>query len=139
MEMHWPDERRLEQKKRELAAGGLPPAENPLEKELLRDILREHIAERQPASAGAPREPGLVPQLSPTPPDTVAQKTDDDKKSALREEELKALVDFALSRGISGAIEKARAESPYLLDALHDRLTDEYYEKMVALGKIKPL
>ena len=143
-------ERRLEQKKRELAAGAAAPAEgasaegmpaekSPEDKELLRDVLRERIGEHQPVSAPAPSEPGLVPQLSRTPASGAPAKTDDDKISATREEELKSLVDFALSRGISGAIEKARTESPYLLDALHDRLTDEYYEKMLALGKIKPL
>lgn len=127
-------ERKLAEKKQEMAAGATAPAE---EKELFREVMREHAAEmKQPTMpAGEP----LISALKPTPAPVPPPGAQDAQKQQAREEELKALVEFALSHTIQRAVEKAQAESPYLLDALHDRLADEYYEKMVALRKLKPL
>ncbi len=128
-------ERQLEEKKRALAEQG---KETPQEKEMLREVLREQAeaVKSSPApSAGEPLISALKPASGAVPPPNAQ----DDKKNQAREEQLKALVEFALSHTIERAVEKAQAESPYLLDALHDRLVDEYYEKMVALRKLKQL
>ncbi len=133
-------EQKLEAKKRELSAGGAPSAEGvPPEKEVFREVMREHTEGMKPAAPS--EEPALIPQLSVThaPPADAQKKADDDDKKKKREEELQALVTYAFAHSIQSAVEKARAESPYLLDALHDRLADEYYEKMVALRKLKSL
>ena len=133
-------EQKLEAKKRELAAGAAPSAEGVTpEKEVFREVMREHVESAKPAAPS--EEPALIPQLSVThaPPAALQQKVDDDEKKKKHEEELQALVTYAFAHTIQSAVEKARAESPYLLDALHDRLADEYYEKMVAMRKLKSL
>jgi len=49
------------------------------------------------------------------------------------------LVEVALTRTIHEAVKVAESATPYLLDELHDHLVDDYYEKLVALRKIKAL
>ena len=105
-------EQRLEEKKRALAEQG--GAAQP-EKEVFREVVREHIEH-----SGA----------------DIAKKNGMSQEAAKHEEELHALVARALSGSIADAVDKAYHESPYLLDALHDRLVDEYYDKLVALRKI---
>ena len=120
-------ERKLGEKKRELAEQGGTAAP---EKEIFREVLREHVGAAQPAepSGGAPL--GLpIPPLPPAAPADAA-------KAAEREVKLRLLIEHALTRGIADAAAKARAESPYLVDELHDRLVDEYYDKLLALRKI---
>lgn len=122
-------EQKLEEKKRALAAEGSPAAP---EKEVFREVMRERIGALQPAppaggAAVSPIPPGGV---SPPPP----QKAADD--AAGREDKLRLLVERALTRSIADAVDAAYGESPYILDALHDRLVDEYYDKLVALRKI---
>lgn len=123
-------ERKLAEKKRELAAGAASPAE---EKEVFREVVREHIEAMKPAMPpdGAPP----VSHIPPKPPAAPA----DAAKAAEREEKLRLFIEYALTRGIADAAAKARAESPYLIDELHDRLVDEYYDKLVALRRIDPL
>ena len=134
-------EQRLEAKKRELAAGAGAPAEGgpAPEKELFREVMREHVDEVKRVSPS--EESAIIPQLSVThaPGGDSQKKADDDRKKQLADEKLEALVAFAFAHTIQRAVEKASAESPYLLDALHDRLADEYYEKMVAMRKLKQM
>ncbi|OGZ97061.1 MAG: hypothetical protein A3B34_02985 [Candidatus Sungbacteria bacterium RIFCSPLOWO2_01_FULL_54_21] len=118
-------EQRLEEKKRALAEQG--GAAQP-EKEVFREVVREHIEH-----SGAD-----IADRSFTNHGTadIAKKSGMSQEAAKHEEELHALVARALSGSIADAVDKAYRESPYLLDALHDRLVDEYYDKLVALRKI---
>ena len=120
-------ERKLADKKRALAGEGAPAA---LEKEIFREVMREHIQAAQPPLAVAPPI-SHIPSIPSASPRGGAQDAD-------RDEELRALVERALTRNIADAV-AAAAESPYLLDALHDRLVDEYYDKLIARRKIDVL
>ena len=120
-------ERRLEEKKRALTESG---AELPHEKEVFRDVLKEHISDV--------RSVGGEVVVSATPPVSTSQKDDDVKK--MKEdlkEDVRVLVEIAMTKSIGEAIRVAqRAGSPYLLDELHDHLVDDYYDKLVSLRKI---
>lgn len=116
----------LEAKKQEALAEGKEP---PSDKELLREVLREQVQNIRTTPA-----PSLsIDYAKPQP----TQKSDDQAKKQEREEEIKALVDLALTKSIEDAIRIAEQESPYILDELHDHLVDQYYDKLVQLGKIK--
>ncbi len=115
-------EQRLEEKKRALAEQGV--AAQP-EKEVFREVVREHIQSVAPA-----RTP-LVSHAAP-----VAPSASGAGQSPAHDDAVQDLVARALSGSIADAVDKASRESPYLLDALHDRLVDEYYDKLVALRKI---
>ena len=117
-------EQKLEAKKRELAEKG---AELPHEKEMFRDVLREHVEELK-----AP----LPSYFVPPPSDDSAKKTDDKLKQDEREEHIRQLIELALTSTIEKAVRWAEAESPYILDELHDHLIDDYYDKLIALRKI---
>lgn len=120
-------EQRLEQKKRE---AGETEKDAP-EKEMFREVLKEHIESvRRPPSAPVPSLPTDAAAAKP------AAKADDQAKSE-REEEIRALVELALTKSVEDAVRIAEKESPYLLDELHDHLVDEYYDKLVALRKIQ--
>lgn len=128
-------ERKLEERKRELALQGKEAKE---EKEVFRGVLQQHIEEARPLEK---------PQQGLTPVSGVAHVLDDDlqknadevKKKEKREEQVRALVELALTRTIEDAVKVAQSASPYLLDELHDHLVDEYYDKLVQLRKVKPL
>ena len=119
-------ERRLEEKKRALAESG---AELPHEKEVFRDVLKEHISDVRSVGGEV-----VVPA---TPP--VSTSRDDDVKKMKEDlkEDVRMLVEIAMTKSIGEAIRVAqRAGSPYLLDELHDHLVDDYYDKLVSLRKI---
>lgn len=119
-------ERKLEEKKRQLAERG---EAIPGEKEVFRQVLREHM---RPASP----PPTPVPQKGEERGETRGASP---KANAPSEEMLGALVELALTGTISDAVRAAEQKSPYLLDTLHDRLVDEYYEKLVRARKLKEL
>lgn len=133
-------ERKLAEKKQALAESGAAPRE---EKEVFREVVREHIAEKVPAApppgaAAPPQAPGAGGAL-PLPSLLTPQRPGDEAAAAGREERLALLVERAMTRSIEDAVNKAALESPYLLDELHDRLTDSYYEKLVQLRKLEAL
>lgn len=122
-------EQQLEAKKRALEERGEAA---PHEKELLREVLREHI-EKERAGSEEVKRPTITPPSTGAPATTQAAKKQD-----ARQEEIHALVEFALTKSIKEAVKIAEGDSPYLLDELHDHLVDDYYDKMVALRKIEP-
>lgn len=128
-------ERKLEEKKRELVEQGVPPSE---EKEVFREVLREHVGEARPQ---APSEGSTISAPSTTHilADDLKKKADDVKKKELREEQVRELIEFALTRTINDAVKVAEQATPWLLDELHDHLVDDYYEKLVQLRKLKVL
>ena len=122
-------EQRLEEKKRALAE---QEGEMPHEKEMFREVLKEHVEEIQRAHGGSPLPPlslpttqGVAPLATP-----VAGSGEDEAK-------VRILIEIALTKSIEEAIRIASGETPYLLDRLHDELVDEYYEKLLALRKIE--
>ena len=119
-------ERKLQEKKRALVEQGASGTE---EKEVFREVMREHVEAVMPA----PTAGGAAP-VSHLPSVKKPQKIGDDASG--REERLRSLIERALTRNIADAVDTAYSESPYLLDELHDRLVDEYYDKLVALRKI---
>lgn len=52
--------------------------------------------------------------------------------------EIEALIQIAFDKGITKAIEEAKAKNdPHLLDDFHDAIIDRFYQKLVEAGKIK--
>lgn len=115
-------EQRLEEKKRALAEQGTGGAAR-TEKEIFREVVRERMQAILPQTA-----PPISHVPLASPPATGTAPAHDDA--------VQGLVAQALSGNIADAVEKAYRESPYLMDALHDRLADEYYDKLLALRKI---
>lgn len=111
-------EERLETRKKELPEGeGAKP-----EREILREVLREHAQEL--AKTG-------TPHLAPPP------KLQQELKSMPIERQVIALVDVAFEKGLEQAIVIARSlNDPHLLDAFHDALVDHFFEELVQRRKI---
>ncbi len=126
-------ERKLEERKRELAGKGEAVPE---EKEIFREALRRHIEEVRPPVIGGPPSP--PPAWHKLPLD-LQKKADDLRAKEKREEQVRALVEIALTRSIAEAIKVAEHATPFLLDELHDHLVDDYYDKLVQLRKLKEL
>lgn len=126
-------EQKLEEKKRALEEQRRPVPE---EKEVFREVMREHIERVRPQAPPATMPPR--PPVSPGATYTVPSQ-DDAAQKEQRESKVRSLVEYALTRTVEDAVKKAEAESPYLLDELHDHLVDDYYQKLLALRKIKNL
>ncbi len=128
-------EAKLAEKKREHeAAGAMAPAE---EKKIFREVMGEHITEsRMPAPASA-----TGAHIIPAPPagGAAPQPVADPAAAAAREQKLATLVEYALTHTIGAAVSRAEKETPYLIDELHDRLADQYYDKLVQLRKLEAL
>lgn len=127
-------ELKLEEKKRELTERGV---EFPHEKETLREVLREHIVESKTGSEGMPSV--TTPAVAVTLTDDQQKKADELKKKTDREEQVRVLIQYALTKSVQEAVKVAEAVTPWLIDELHDHLIDDYYDKLIALRKIKEL
>lgn len=127
-------ERKLEEKKREFAER---EREVPPEKEMFREVLREHIEAVRPAPPPSAAPPPSVAPVSPPPRDQAGLQAQA-KRQDEREAEIRSLIELALTRTIEDAVRLAERESPYLLDELHDHLVDDFYEKLIQLRKVKP-
>jgi len=125
-------ERKLEEKKREFAA---QPEQQPEEKEIFREVLRGHIEEARQSLGVSTNAPSVTHRLS----DDLKKKADEVKKEEVREEQVRQLIEIALTKSIQDAVKVAKNATPYLLDELHDHLVDDYYDKLVQLRKIKAL
>jgi hypothetical protein len=128
-------ERKLEEKKREFAT---KPEAQPEEKEVFREVLRGHIeGVRQMPTENTGG--GVAPPATHRLTDDLKKKADNVRKEEERERQVRELVEIALTKSIQDAVRIAKNASPYLLDELHDHLVDDYYDKLVALRKIKEL
>jgi hypothetical protein len=87
--------------------------EKPIDKkEILKEVLEEKINESLPFKK-----------------ERVIEKKEDFKKEDIYEEKINELVDLALEKGITQALKKARQmKNPYLIDKLHDKLAEKYYQ-----------
>ncbi len=118
-------ERRLQKKKE---AVGMTDMKN--DKEVFKEVFRERFNEL----ADSVRAAGDA-QSSPV----ANTKRDDDVKGVKKEEEMKALLYMAFEKHPKDAIQTALSleGGEYLLDELHDRLADQYYDKLLEFQKIK--
>jgi len=111
------------------------------EKEVFREVLKEHVehvkeaAEREPAS-GKP-DATAVPGSSLYDYAAQIEKKGGAEAEDEHKEQVDALVEIALTKGIAEAVNVARhLRNPHLLDDFHDALIDEYYEKLVQAREI---
>ena len=125
-------ERKLAEKKQELAERG---ETIPHEKEVFREVLRKHIEEAKSAPAEEIKALSGRPQGIPG----IGHQTTSSLKQEERDEKLRKLTETALKSTISKAVRIALSQSPYLLDELHDHLVDDYYDKLIAMRKLKKL
>ncbi len=122
-------EQKLEDKKRELQEQGTEVKE----KDTFREVLKEHIDKaRVPTSA-------RIIQPATQLPSNLQNQAAELKKKEEREAQVKHLIEIALTRNIQNAVKVAEQATPYLLDELHDHLVDDFYEKLLALRKLKAL
>ncbi|TSC71456.1 MAG: hypothetical protein G01um101470_595 [Parcubacteria group bacterium Gr01-1014_70] len=113
------------------------------EKEVFRDVLREHVesakesvhahdGEEEAAPVG-----GDVQSAQPFDYTAHAKQKADEIREKDHAEQTEALVGIALTKGILAAVRVARhLNNPHLLDDFHDMLVDEYYEKLIEARKL---
>ena len=116
-------EKKLAEKKQELTER---KEGEKTEKDIIREIVKEKIQQTAISS------PSAIPQQ-------IAKKAKE-IESEPKERQIQLLVNLAFEKGIVQAVEVAKGlNNPYLLDELHDVLVDEYYNKLVEQGKLKPI
>lgn len=120
--------RLLEEKKKVFAERG----ETKEHKEIFQEVFSEKYKE-------ALSPPGANVASGAQASSPHARPSDDPQHKLLHDQQLQSLVDFALTRGLVNAVGRASRETPWLLDALHDRLADEYYQKLVQAKEIKAI
>lgn len=120
-------EEKLAIKKKELEERG----EIKHEKEVFREVLKEHMEKIRPAPADLSL--GAKPVISDSARQTAQKIKDDEEKS-----QLEHLLRIALGESLIKAVHTAEAIGPYMLDLLHDTLVDKYYDKLIAARKITP-
>lgn len=132
-------ERLLEEKKRVLAAAGREREEKDVFKETFRETYGAAFSPPSAAKRALPPQP--VSQSTPLPTLSADEldKHAEELKTKAREEQLNDMVTLALTRGVKAAAEVARHATPWLMDELHDRLQDKYYEQLIEFKKLKPL
>lgn len=129
-------ERKLAARK-EAALGG----DNKEEKELFREVLKEHVESAKEVVHEAKTDQPAFSSSTPASSshDYAAQtkgKADEIREKEHREQ-IEALVDIALTKGVLDAVAVARhLGNPHLLDDFHDMLVDEYYDKLLQARKL---
>lgn len=122
-------ERLLEEKKQAFHAEGKQVPE----REAFREVFRETYGRTSPAEPSG--QSAHIPGSTHSSPAASAA----DPGSGAREEELESLVAVAFHKGIRAATDIAAKETPWLLDELHDRLQDRYYQHLLQMKKLKAL
>jgi len=87
------------------------------EQAIIRSALQEHV---QAQASAQPAEPPASPIL----PKYLQQES---PEVQLKVEEL---VDLAFHKGVEASILEAKKYGPFILDALHDTLTEKLYEEL---------
>ncbi|MDP3770272.1 MAG: hypothetical protein Q8R40_05050 [bacterium] len=127
-------EQQLEQKKRELTQSG---AAVPEEKEVFRQVLKEHIETFRLVAPSIPLTPHVPPPPSITP--TLQDTQTSTQNREINEATVRLLIEKAMTGTIDDAVSEAQKISPYMVDELHDHLVDDMYDKLIALRKVKQL
>jgi len=91
-------------------------------REVIRDVVKEHVASAMPAVTPPANDAALPPM------------TEDERVVLERE------LNVAFREGLATAAAHiaARSHEPHLIDAFHDLLTDHFYDKLVSSGKLDP-
>lgn len=116
---------RLEAKKKELQA-----ARPEQERELFREVFRERFHELQKA---------IQESVPSAPKGSVSSPQEESVSDLKKEETVQKLVIAAFEKGPREAIREAKRMDDFWVDELHDRLADEYYEKLLEFRKIRKL
>ena len=117
-------EAKLAAKKQELANSGVESTE----KAVFKSVVREHVALGEQRAVQIPT--AAAPATSATPAR---------KPTTKEEQQVNLFIAHAFTKGIASAIAEARATGDaFFMDLLHDRLADEYYQKLVAARKVNP-
>jgi hypothetical protein len=94
------------------------------EKEILKEVVARHIKEAQ-----------SIP-LS----DQQVTQGANQIKNQPKERQIQFLIDLAMEKGISDAVNMVKSlDNAYLIDELHDALTDNLYHQLVKEGKLKEI
>jgi len=113
-------EAKLAAKKQEMLSAGI---EKP-EQHVFKEVLRDHAFTSEATGISAPST------SSTSAP--ARQPSDHDEAT------IAPIIAHAFTKGISSAVAEARKlGDPYLIDLLHDRLADEYYQRLVAARKVR--
>lgn len=124
-------EKKLEEKKRLIAQPGV---EAPREKEVFKEVVKEHIQEKK-----AEISTGLL-QAQAQAQKTQAATDADELKKLAEKKQLEELIKIAAVKSPMEAVHIAeRMDNPRLLDDLHDFLVDHYYDKLIEARKLKEL
>ena len=94
-------------------------------KEVFREVFKEYVGAKKPAV-----------QLPAAVSDEQKRQADELKQKE-RHEQLEHLIGISFEKGLLDAVTLAENMTPWLLDELHDRLVDEYYQKLVQSQKLK--
>lgn len=124
-------ERLLADKKQALAAEGKAIED----REIFREAYRETFQEKTRPLISQPKNGIQTTPLTPQELKAHAQQV----LTADQAQQLNTLIEIALTKSIRAAVDVARQATPWLLDQLHDKLQDQYYEKLVQIGKLKAL
>lgn len=104
-------------------------------KETFRETYGEHFQPKvimpQPAS-------GALPHVPPQAQDELNQQAQV-LKAQEREGQLETLIALAFSKGIRAAADVARHATPWLMDELHDRLQDRYYDQLIQSRQLRAI
>lgn len=117
-------EQKLQEKKKEAAEKGMAFEEKPAFSEVLKDHIQE---ETQSTSEFAVNNNQAQAQTTVS----NTQLTDQAQQA------LNHLLEESLTKGIAKAVADARKTGDaFIIDSLHDKLVDEYYEKLLQARKI---
>ncbi len=115
-------EAKLAAKKQEMLQAGVEKTEQ----QVFKEVVRDH--------AFASEDPSTTAPTTSTASDNSARTTTDRDEATIA-----PMIAHAFVKGIASAVAEARKlGDPYLIDLLHDRLADEYYQKLVAARKVQP-
>lgn len=103
------------------------------EREEFREAFREKYGE---SFAPAPTPSTAVPAV---PPSDIAGHQQAVTVAPEDEKKLETLIGIALTKGVRVAADVARSASPWLMDELHDRLQDHYYDRLIQAKQLKAL
>ncbi len=113
-------EAKLAAKKQELLKTGVESAE----KTVFKQVVREHTEPAGPAQA----------QIA-TP--ATASTTSSQSLTPAQTQQLNLLIAHAFTHGLAAAVAEAKKMGDsFFVDMLHDRLADEYYDRLVAARKV---
>lgn len=117
-------EAKLQEKKMQMERAGSPAPE----KNIFKEVVRDHAFAKEATTA---------PSATVT-TTTAAPTTSTRLPTAAEEEAVTKHIAQAFIKGIPAAVREARSSgNPFLIDLLHDRLADEYYQKLLAARKVK--